>query len=79
METGECKSPKALWRGIVEEYREFLPVSNETPVVTLNEGDTPLIKAANMKKRGIDLDIYFKCEGANPTGSFKDRGMTLAL
>lgn len=79
MEIGECKSPKALWRGIVEEYREFLPVSNETPVVTLNEGDTPLIKAANMKKRGIDLDIYFKCEGANPTGSFKDRGMTLAL
>ena len=79
METGECKSPKALWRGIVEEYREFLPVSNETPVVTLNEGDTPLIKAANINKRGIDLELYFKFEGANPTGSFKDRGMTLAL
>lgn len=79
MEIGECKSSKTLWKGIVEEYRELLPVSNETPVVTLNEGDTPLIKAANMKKRGIDLDVYFKCEGANPTGSFKDRGMTLAL
>ncbi|OGW58275.1 MAG: threonine synthase [Nitrospirae bacterium RBG_16_43_8] len=79
MEIGECKSPKSFWRGIIEEYREFLPVSNKTPVITLNEGDTPLIKAANINKRGIDLDIYFKCEGANPTGSFKDRGMTLAL
>ncbi|MBI1811388.1 MAG: threonine synthase [Nitrospirae bacterium] len=79
MEIGECKSPKSLWRGIVEEYREFLPVSDETPVVTLNEGDTPLIKAVNINKRGIDLELYFKFEGANPTGSFKDRGMTLAL
>ena len=79
MEIGECKSSKSRWRGIVEEYREFLPVSNETPVITLNEGDTPLVKAANINKRGMDLDIYFKCEGANPTGSFKDRGMTLAL
>jgi threonine synthase len=79
MEIGECNSSKSRWRGIVEEYREFLPVSNETLIVTLNEGDTPLIKAANINKRGIDLDIYFKCEGANPTGSFKDRGMTLAL
>ena len=77
MGIGECNSPKALWMGVVEEYREFLPVGNETPIVTLNEGNTPLIKAANMGKRGIDLDIYFKCEGANPTGSFKDRGMTL--
>jgi len=79
MEIGECKSPKTIWRGVIEEYREFLPVSSETPVVTLNEGDTPLIKAVNVNKRGIDLDIYFKFEGANPTGSFKDRGMTLAL
>jgi len=77
MEIGECNSLR--WKGIVEEYREFLPVTNQTPVVTLNEGDTPLIRAANIKKRGIDLEIYFKCEGANPTGSFKDRGMTLAL
>ncbi|MDP1759417.1 MAG: hypothetical protein Q8K77_06440, partial [Thermodesulfovibrionales bacterium] len=60
MEIGECKSTKSFWRGIIEEYREFLPVSNETPVITLNEGDTPLIKAANINKRGIDLDIYFK-------------------
>ncbi|RJQ38886.1 MAG: threonine synthase [Nitrospiraceae bacterium] len=79
MEIGECKSRKSFWRGIVEEYREFLPVSNETPVVTLNEGNTPLIRAVNINKRGIDLELYFKFEGANPTGSFKDRGMTLAL
>jgi len=79
MEIGECNSSKSIWKGIVEEYREFLPVTNETPVVTLNEGNTPLIKAANIKKAGIDLELYFKFEGANPTGSFKDRGMTLAL
>ena len=77
MEIGECK--KALWRGIIEEYREFLPVGSETPIVTLNEGNTPLVKAINLKKKGLDLELYFKCEGANPTGSFKDRGMTLAL
>ena len=74
-----CNSSKILWRGIIEEYREFLPVSSDTPVVTLKEGNTPLIKAVNLKKKGLDLEIYFKFEGANPTGSFKDRGMTLAL
>ena len=73
------KSSKKLWKGIIEEYREFLPVNSGTPVVTLKEGNTPLIKAVNLKKHGIDLEIYFKFEGANPTGSFKDRGMTLAL
>jgi len=77
MEIGECN--KILWRGIIEEYREFLPVSSETPIITLREGNTPLIKAINLKKKGIDLEIFFKFEGANPTGSFKDRGMTLAL
>jgi len=79
MQNAKCKVQCALWKGIIEEYREFLPVGNETPVVTLNEGNTPLIKAVNLKKHGIDLEIYFKFEGANPTGSFKDRGMTLAL
>ncbi|MBI4684967.1 MAG: threonine synthase [Nitrospirae bacterium] len=68
-----------LWRGIIEEYRQFLPVAGETPVVTLQEGNTPLIKAVNLKKKGLDLELYFKFDGANPTGSFKDRGMTLAL
>ncbi len=79
MQNAKCKVQCAPWKGIIEEYREFLPVGNETPVVTLNEGNTPLIKAVNLKKHGLDLEIYFKFEGANPTGSFKDRGMTLAL
>lgn len=68
------------WKGIINEYREFLPVTAATPVITLNEGDTPLIRAENLsRKAGLNLDLYFKLEGANPTGSFKDRGMTLAL
>ncbi len=80
METGECKSPKISWKGVIEEYREFLPVSDRTPIITLNEGNTPLIKALNLKENlGLDLELYFKFDGANPTGSFKDRGMTLAL
>lgn len=68
------------WRGIVEEYREFLPVSDSTPVITLKEGNTPLIRAANLQKRsGMNLDLYLKFDGMNPTGSFKDRGMTMAI
>lgn len=68
------------WKGIINEYRDFLPVTDKTPVITLNEGNTPLIKAVNLSaKIGLDLDLYFKFEGTNPTGSFKDRGMTLAL
>jgi threonine synthase len=68
------------WRGIIEEYRDFLPVSDKTPVVTLKEGNTPLIRTANLlEKAGLDLQIYLKFDGANPTGSFKDRGMTMAI
>ncbi len=68
------------YQGLINKYREFLPVSEKTPVVTLNEGNTPLIKADNLaKKIGIDADIYLKFEGCNPTGSFKDRGMTMAV
>lgn len=71
---------KKLWRGIIEEYREYFPVTDKTPVVTLNEGNTPLIKANNLAKAiNPGLEIYLKFEGANPTGSFKDRGMTLAI
>jgi len=69
-----------LWKGLIEEYREFLPVSEKTPVITLQEGNTPLIKAAHTD--GIlfqDVVLYFKFEGLNPTGSFKDRGMTVAI
>ncbi|MDI6890108.1 MAG: threonine synthase [Thermodesulfovibrionales bacterium] len=80
MKVGECKGIRFPWRGIIEEYREFFPVMEKTPIVTLKEGNTPLIKAENLKKKlGIDLELYFKFDGANPTGSFKDRGMTLAL
>lgn len=80
MEIGECNISKISWKGIIEEYREFLPVSDKTPVITLKEGNTPLIKAVNLqKKAGLDLDLYLKFDGMNPTGSFKDRGMTMAI
>ena len=71
---------KGHYKGLIDRYRQYLPVSDTTPVVTLNEGNTPLIKADNLaKKIGIDCEIYIKFEGANPTGSFKDRGMTMAV
>ena len=71
---------KGHYKGLIGRYRQYLPVSDTTPVVTLNEGNTPLIKADNLaKKIGIDCEIYLKFEGANPTGSFKDRGMTMAV
>lgn len=68
------------WRGVIEEYRKFLPVTERTPVITLGEGNTPLIRAARLaKKIAPGIDLYLKFEGANPTGSFKDRGMTMAM
>jgi threonine synthase len=68
------------WRGVIEQYREYLPVTDATPVVTLLEGNTPLIPAVQLPKAiGIDIELYLKFEGMNPTGSFKDRGMTLAV
>ena len=73
-------STEKHYKGLINKYREFLPVNDNTPVVTLNEGNTPLIKADNLaKKIGIDAEIYLKYEGCNPTGSFKDRGMTMAV
>jgi threonine synthase len=69
-----------LWRGVITHYREFLPVSEATPVVTLNEGNTPLIETKNLAAAiNPVLRLFLKFEGANPTGSFKDRGMTLAI
>jgi len=66
--------------GIIEQYRSFLPVTDRTPVVTLGEGNTPLVRAERLPAvLGIDAEIYLKYEGLNPTGSFKDRGMTLAI
>ncbi len=69
-----------LWRGVIQHYREFLPVTDATPVVTLNEGNTPLIETKNLAAAiNPALRLFLKFEGANPTGSFKDRGMTLAI
>ncbi|MCL1971929.1 MAG: threonine synthase [Endomicrobia bacterium] len=68
------------YKGLIEKYRKFLPVTEKTPVISLNEGNTPLIPARNLpKKLGFGGEIYFKFEGMNPTGSFKDRGMTMAV
>jgi threonine synthase len=66
------------WRGVIEEYRGWLPVSETTPVVTLREGGTTLI-ASEALSRETGCEVWLKFEGANPTGSFKDRGMTLAI
>ncbi|OLE20640.1 MAG: threonine synthase [Cyanobacteria bacterium 13_1_40CM_2_61_4] len=66
------------WRGVVEEYRAFLPVGDDTPVVTLLEGGTPLLPAPRLSER-VGGTVWLKYEGANPTGSFKDRGMTVAI
>ncbi|CAN5729137.1 threonine synthase [soil metagenome] len=66
---------------LIEKYREFLPITAATPIISLGEGGTPLVKATNLPKElgHPDLKIHFKLEGLNPTGSFKDRGMTLAM
>ena len=75
-----------MWKGVIETYRRYLPVSSKTPVITILEGNTPLIEAKNLSKylsSGPDsigaLRVFLKYEGLNPTGSFKDRGMTLAI
>ncbi len=66
------------WRGVIEEYRGRLPVSDATPIVSLREGGTPLVYACVLSEM-LDNEIWLKVEGANPTGSFKDRGMTMAI
>ncbi len=67
-----------MWQGIIEKYRDYLPVTDATPCVTLGEGNTPLVHAGYLSKI-LNAVVFLKCEGLNPTGSFKDRGMTLAL
>ena len=68
------------WHGVIEEYRDFLPVTDKTPIVTLFEGNTPLVPAPRLAEAtDARMQIYLKCEGFNPTGSFKDRGMTMAI
>jgi len=64
--------------GVVERYRDRMPLSQDAPVITLGEGGTPLVHAQRLS-RTLDADIWLKVEGANPTGSFKDRGMTMAV
>jgi threonine synthase len=68
------------YEGIIKKYREFLPEIDDEFIVSINEGNTPLIKSRNVYKTiNPDIEIYFKYEGLNPTGSFKDRGMTMAV
>lgn len=68
------------WQGVIAHYREFLPVTDQTPIVTLHEGNTPLLRARWLEQMiGERMEIYLKFEGTNPTGSFKDRGMTVAV
>ena len=66
------------WRGVIDEYRSWLPVTDQTPVITLREGGTPLVYACVLSEM-LGNEIWLKVEGANPTGSFKDRGMTMAI
>ena len=66
------------WRGVIEEYRDRLPVNDQTPVVSLCEGGTPLVYACTISEM-VGASVWLKYEGANPTGSFKDRGMTMAI
>ena len=85
-----CQTPKPKqgnqsknsWqgRGVIESYREFLPVTDATPIVSLGEGNTPLVFSPRLSEVvGRDCEVFLKCEGQNPTGSFKDRGMTVAV
>ncbi|MEM7553446.1 MAG: threonine synthase [Cyanobacteria bacterium P01_A01_bin.84] len=74
------KKYRQPWRGLIEEYRQYLPVTESTPVVTLLEGDTPLIPVPAIAKQiGRQVRVFVKYDGLNPTGSFKDRGMTMAV
>ena len=69
-----------MWKGLIREYGKYLPVSEKTPVISLNEGNTPLIYACHISgMMGGGVEVYLKYEGLNPTGSFKDRGMTIAV
>ncbi|WP_112181732.1 MULTISPECIES: threonine synthase [Paraliobacillus] len=66
------------WEGLLKEYKKYLPVNDQTPLISLHEGNTPLIKLENLSKK-YDIEGYAKVEGINPTGSFKDRGMVMAM
>lgn len=66
------------WQGLIKQYSEYLPVTENTPALTLLEGNTPLLKCENLSKE-LGIELYVKYEGVNPTGSFKDRGMVMAV
>ncbi|KAA3626356.1 MAG: threonine synthase [Proteobacteria bacterium] len=73
-------TPSRRYLGLIDKYRERLPVHDDTRIISLNEGNTPLLRLNNITRDlGRDVDIYVKYEGLNPTGSFKDRGMTMAV
>jgi threonine synthase len=76
----EIANPPSAWRGVIQEYAAHLPVTEATPIVTLSEGNTPLVRADNFVEAiGGGFELWLKYEGLNPTCSFKDRGMTLAV
>jgi len=77
----ESKNPQTThYQGLIERYRDRLPVDDNTPVISLNEGNTPLVKMINLPGIiGKSFEMYVKFDGQNPTGSFKDRGMTMAV
>lgn len=78
--SGDRRDACGGWPGLIEAYRPYLPVSDATPVVTLREGNTPLIPVPAIADRvGRQVQVFVKFDGLNPTGSFKDRGMTLAV
>ena len=66
------------WPGLIANYKELLPVTEKTPLLTLQEGNTPLVHLSNLSKE-LGIELHAKIEGANPTGSFKDRGMVMAV
>ncbi len=66
-------------QGVLVRYRDFLPVTSKTPMLTLGEGDTPLVRSQRLEAEVGCGELYFKLEGCNPTGSFKDRGMVVAV
>ena len=74
------RNKKNNWNGLIEAYRPWLPVTKKTPIITLQEGATPLIEVKSISDRiGKNVRVYVKYDGLNPTGSFKDRGMTMAI
>ena len=71
---------KKRWPGLISAYKQYLPVTNKTPIISLNEGNTPLILSDSISSLiGNGTKVFLKYDGLNPTGSFKDRGMTMAI